>query len=144
MASKRLYVGNLPYEVTEQDLRTLFEPYGPITDVQVIGGRGFAFVEVPEEKAAEAITQVNGTMQWGRGLVVSEARPRQESFGGGSRGGPGGGGGGFKRDGGGGGGGRGGGRGGSGGGGGRGGGGGYGPGGGGGGRGGRRGGRERF
>lgn len=142
MASKRLYVGNLPYEVTEQDLRNLFEPYGPITDVQVIGGRGFAFVEVPEERAADAISQVNGTTQWGRGLVVSEARPRQESFGGG-RGGPGGGGGGFKRDGGGGGGGGGRGGRGGGGGGGR---GGYGPGGGGGGggRGGRRGGRDRF
>lgn len=139
MATKRLYVGNLPYEVSEQDLRSLFEPFGPVTDVQLIGGRGFGFVEVPEERAADAITQVNGTMHWGRGLVVSEARPRQESFGGGGRGGPGGGGG-FKRDGGGGGTG---GRGGRGGGGGR---GGYGPGGGGGGRrGGRRGGnRERF
>lgn len=98
MASKRLYVGNLPYEVGEEELRALFEPFGPITDVQVIGGRGFGFVEVPEERAAEAIAQVNGTTQWGRGLVVSEARPRQESAGG--RGGaPGGG---FKRDGGGG------------------------------------------
>ncbi|HXF83602.1 MAG TPA: RNA-binding protein, partial [bacterium] len=101
MASKRLYVGNLPYEVTEQDLRSLFEPFGPITDVQVIGGRGFAFVEVPEERAADAISQINGTTQWGRNLIVSEARPRQESFGGGRpgaggggyRGGPGGGGG---------------------------------------------------
>jgi RNA recognition motif-containing protein len=139
MANKRLYVGNLPYEVSEQDLRGLFEPFGPVTDVQLIGGRGFGFVEVPEDRAADAITQVNGTMHWGRGLVVSEARPRQESFGGG-RGGLGGPGGGFKRDGGGGGtGGRGGARGGG-----R---GGYGPSGGGGGRrgGGRRGGnRERF
>src|SRR3990170_2152895 len=97
MANKRLYVGNLPYEVSEQDLRGLFEPFGPVTDVQLIAGRGFGFVEVPEDRAADAITQVNGTMHWGRGLVVSEARPRQESFGGG-RGGPGGGG--FKKDGG--------------------------------------------
>jgi len=102
MANKRLYVGNLPYEVSEQDLRGLFEPFGPVTDVQLIAGRGFGFVEVPEDRAADAITQVNGTMHWGRGLVVSEARPRQESFGAG-RGGPGGGG--FKKDGGGGGGG---------------------------------------
>lgn len=98
MATKRLYVGNLPYEVSEQDLRTLFEPYGPITDVQLIGGRGFGFVEVPAERAADAIQAINGTTQWGRGLVVSEARPRAES--GGGRGGSGGG---FRREGGGGG-----------------------------------------
>lgn len=98
MAGKRLYVGNLPYEVTEQDVRGLFEPYGPVTDVQLIGGRGFGFVEVPAERAAEAIQAVNGTTHWGRGLVVSEARPRAES-GGDRRGG----GGGFRRDGGGGG-----------------------------------------
>jgi len=106
MANKRLYVGNLPYEVTEQDLRALFEPFGPVSDVQLIGGRGFGFVEVPEDRAADAIAQVNGTMHWGRGLVVSEARPRQPSFGGERR--PAGGGfnrdsgGGFRRDGGGG------------------------------------------
>lgn len=96
MPSKRLYVGNLAYEVSEQDLRTLFEPYGPITDVQLIGGRGFGFVEVPEERAADAINTLNSTTQWGRGIVVSEARPRQESFGGERRGG--GGNSGFRRD----------------------------------------------
>lgn len=88
MASKRLYVGNLPYDLSEQDLRGLFEPYGPITDVQLIGGRGFGFVEVPAERAPEAIQAINGTTQWGRGLVVSEARPRAEP--GGGRGGSGG------------------------------------------------------
>ncbi|MGH2398341.1 MAG: RNA recognition motif domain-containing protein [bacterium] len=98
MPSKRLYVGNLAYEVSEQDLRTLFEPYGPITDVQLIGGRGFGFVEVPEERSADAINTLNGTTQWGRGVVVSEARPRQESFSGERRGG-GGGNSGFRRDG---------------------------------------------
>lgn len=96
MPSKRLYVGNLAYEVSEQDLRTLFEPYGPITDVQLIGGRGFGFVEIPEERAADAINTLNGTTQWGRAIVVSEARPRQESFGGERRGG--GGNTGFRRD----------------------------------------------
>jgi len=94
MASKRLYVGNLPYEVSEQDLRGLFEPYGPITDVHLIGGRGFGFVEVPDDRAAEAITTLNGSTQWGRSLVVSEARPRQEAGGGDRRGS----GGGFRRD----------------------------------------------
>lgn len=94
MASKRLYVGNLPYEVSEDDLRSLFEPYGPITDVQVISGRGFAFVEVPAERAQDAIQAINGTTQWGRGLVVSEARPRAEPGGDRGRGG------GFRREGG--------------------------------------------
>jgi len=62
MANKRLYVGNLPYEVSEQDLRSLFEPFGPVTDVQLIGGRGFGFVEVPEERAADAITRWLGEL----------------------------------------------------------------------------------
>jgi len=93
MATKRLYVGNLPYDVGEQDLRTLFEPFGPVSAVQLIGGRGFGFVEVPEERAPDAIAQVNGRQHGGRALVVSEARPRQSV--GGERRGPGGG---FRRD----------------------------------------------
>lgn len=94
MATKRLYVGNLPYDVSEQDLRTLFEPFGPVSAVQLIGGRGFGFVEVPDERAPDAIAQVNGRQHGGRALVVSEARPRQPSSGG-ERRGPGAG---FRRD----------------------------------------------
>lgn len=78
MASKSLYVGNLPYDVTEQDLRTLFEPWGPVAETRLIASRGFGFVEVPVEKAAEAITAMNGKEYKGRALVVNEARPRSE------------------------------------------------------------------
>src|SRR5438132_8095959 len=78
MASKSLYVGNLPYDVTEQDLRTLFEAWGPVAETRLIASRGFGFVEVPVEKAADAITAMNGKEYKGRALVVNEARPRSE------------------------------------------------------------------
>ena len=73
MARKRLYVGNLPYEVGEEELRALFEPFGPITDVQVIGGRGFGFVEVPEERAADAIAQVLDAHPDGTELILENS-----------------------------------------------------------------------
>ncbi|MBI2843890.1 MAG: RNA-binding protein [Armatimonadetes bacterium] len=104
MANKSLYVGNMAYSTTEDDLRKLLEPYGPISEVRVIGDKGFAFVEIPEDNMAAAIEATNGKEVGGRTLTVNEARPRTErSSGGGGRGGYGGGGG---RGGGGGGGGR--------------------------------------
>ncbi len=78
MASKRLYVGNLAYDVREEQLRELFAPYGPVTTVQIIGTRGFAFVEVPAERTQDAIQSLNGSLQFGRPIVVNEARPRGE------------------------------------------------------------------
>src|SRR2546428_2660691 len=78
MASKSLYVGNLPYDVTEQDLRTLFEPWGPVAEPGLIASRGCGFVEVPVEKAADAITAMSGKEYKGRALVGNEARPRSE------------------------------------------------------------------
>jgi len=90
MASKTLYVGNLPYECSEDDLRSLFAEYGPVGDVRLIGGKGFGFVDVPEEKAAGAIETLNGRDFKGRALTVNEARPRGEGGGGGGRGGGGG------------------------------------------------------
>jgi len=93
MASKRLYVGNLAYDVREDQLRELFAPYGPVTAVQIIGTRGFAFVEIAEERLQDALTTLNGSVQFGRPIVVNEARPRGErgDFRGGSDRGPGGG-----------------------------------------------------
>ena len=134
MPNKTLYVGNFPYDVTEADIRQLFQPYEPLTEVRMMGNRGFAFVELDAQQADAAVNDLNGQDFRGRPLTVNEARPRSDrGGGGGGRGGGGGGRGGF-------GGGGGGGRGGfGGGGGGR---GGFG-GGGGGGRGGSRGGRER-
>lgn len=95
MANKSLYVGNMSYGTTENDLRTLFEPYGPIAEVRVIGDKGFAFVEIPAENMAAAIDAANGKEVGGRTLTVSEARPRTERSGGGR--GYGGGGGGSRR-----------------------------------------------
>ena len=97
MASKSLYVGNLSYSVTENALRELFAEYEP-TEVRMIGDKGFGFVDVPEEKAADAIAAMNGREIEGRAITVNEARPRAErrdgGGGGGGRGGGGGGGGG--------------------------------------------------
>jgi RNA recognition motif-containing protein len=98
MANKTLYVGNLPYDTSEEDLRELFGAYGPIAEIRLIGDKGFAFVDVPAELSATAIEEMNGKDFNGRTLTVNEARPRTErpssgGFGGG-RGGFGGGGGG--------------------------------------------------
>lgn len=96
LATKSLYVGNLSYETTEDELKSLFEPWGPVSEVRIVQGRGFGFVDVPEENAAEAIAQTNGKEHRGRTLTVSEARPREpRTGGGGGRGGYGGGGGGY-------------------------------------------------
>src|SRR5215211_6629253 len=96
--TKRIYVGNLSYQTTENDLTTLFEQAGQVESVNVITDRdtgrskGFAFVEMSNEDADKAITQFNGAEVNGRALTVNEARPREERSGGG-RGGAGGGGG---------------------------------------------------
>jgi RNA recognition motif-containing protein len=113
---KKLYVGNLSYNVTSSDLEQLFAQHGTVTSAQVINDRdtgrskGFGFVEMAsDEEATAAIAAVNGQQHDGRTLTVNEARPKEDRGGGGGRGGYGGGGGGGGRGGyGGGGGGRGG------------------------------------
>lgn len=96
--SKNLYVGNLSFNTTADDLRDLFSEHGQVTSTQVISdretgrSRGFGFVEMADGAEA-AINAVNGTEFQGRTLTVNEARPREErSGGGGGRGGYGGGG----------------------------------------------------
>lgn len=93
-----IYVGNCPYDVTEDQLRDLFAAYGEVEKVNIITDRdtgrprGFAFVEMTEGSAAEAaIKGVNGTDLGGRALNVNEARPKRDGGGGGRRGGGGGG-----------------------------------------------------
>ena len=103
---KKLYVGNLPYTVSDSDLQRLFEPHGPVASAQVVVDRdtgrskGFGFVEMETNEAAQAaISALNGQDFSGRSLTVNEARPREErgggrgGFGGGGRRGGGGGGG---------------------------------------------------
>jgi len=80
---KNIYVGNLNYRATEEELRNLFEPYGTVERVSVPrdsatgNTRGFAFVEMQDEAAAqEAIRALNGSKLGDRTLVVTKARPR--------------------------------------------------------------------
>lgn len=97
---KNLYVGNMAFATTEDQLRELFSQYGTVTKVQVITDRetgrprGFAFVEMSDGGDA-AIQATNGMQLDGRTLTVNEAKPREDrGGGGGGRGGYGGGGGG--------------------------------------------------
>jgi RNA recognition motif-containing protein len=105
---KKLYVGNLSYDVADADLAQLFAPYGTVESAQVVQdkmtgrSRGFGFVEMGSDQEAQAaIAALNGKDSGGRALTVNEAKPREERGGGGG----GGGGRGPRRDGGGGGGG---------------------------------------
>jgi len=109
--AKKLYVGNLSFNVTQDQLQEMFTPYGTVQSAQVISDRdtgrskGFGFVEMGSDREAEAaITGMNGQMMDGRSLTVNEAKPKEPRTGGG--GGYGGGGGGGYGGGGGGGGGR--------------------------------------
>ena len=95
--AKKLYVGNLPYSVSDSDLQAMFAPFGTVESAQVIVDRdtgrskGFGFVEMssPQEGQA-AIEALHDKDVGGRKLVVNEARPREERGGGGGRGGDGG------------------------------------------------------
>ena len=102
--SRKLYVGNLPYETTESDLETLFAEAGAVESVNVIRdretgrARGFAFVEMATDQDAQAaVTQLNDRSFGGRRLTVNEARPQAPRSGGGGGGFGGGGGGGRQR-----------------------------------------------
>ena len=99
MANKTLYVGNISYSSTEQSLQEAFAAYGA-SNVRIIEGRGFAFLDIDADKLEAAVADKNGAQLDGRTLTVNEARPKGEgggggrSGGGGGRGGYGGGGGG--------------------------------------------------
>jgi RNA recognition motif-containing protein len=98
--TKRIYVGNLPFTASEDEVRELFEAFGTVTSVSLITDRetgrprGFGFVEM-EDGADEAISSLDGNDMGGRPLKINEARPREGGGGGGGgvRGGGGGGGG---------------------------------------------------
>ena len=96
MATK-LYVGNLTYQMTDQELHDLFAEAGNVSSAQVVNdrytgqSRGFGFVEMAsEDEAQQAIAAINGRNVGGRALVVNESRPREGGGGGGNRGGGGG------------------------------------------------------
>ncbi|MDG1301103.1 MAG: RNA-binding protein [Opitutae bacterium] len=100
----KMYVGNLSYDVTQEELQALFEAHGAVSDVFIVKDResgrprGFAFVTMAEKSAMDAaIEALNGADFMGRNLAINEARPREErpsgggGYGGGGRGGNGGG-----------------------------------------------------
>ncbi len=93
--SKRIYVGNLSFNTSAEDLRSAFGQYGDVVSASVVSdretgrSRGFAFVEM-NDGADDAIDALNGQDLGGRTLTVNEARPREERRGGGGGGGRGG------------------------------------------------------
>jgi len=98
----KIYVGNMPYAMTVEELKALFEQFGTVANANLAIDRetgrvrGFGFVEMPDATQANAAIQgINGTEQGGRKLMVNEARPREDrprrDFRGGDRGG-------FRRD----------------------------------------------
>ena len=94
---KRLYVGNLSYQVDSSELQQLFGQHGQVVSAQVISDResgrskGFGFVEMANDAEADAaVAALNGQQHGGRTLTVNEARPREERGGGGFGGGGGG------------------------------------------------------
>jgi RNA recognition motif-containing protein len=97
-----IYVANIPFKATEDELKGLFEEYGEVSSAKIIldkftqRSRGFGFIEMSDDAAArQAITSLNGADFMGKNLVVNEARPKTDAprSGGGNRGG----GGGFNR-----------------------------------------------
>ena len=89
--STNIYVGNLPFSATEDEIRELFAAYGAVTSVHLVTDRetgrlrGFGFVEMETDEDAEtAIAELNGVALQGRSLTVNVARPRAERRSGGS------------------------------------------------------------
>ena len=82
--AKSIYVGNLPWSATEEDVREAFASYGDVTSVKLVEDRetgrprGFGFVEMDDQSALAAIEALDGTDFGGRNLKVNEARPRTE------------------------------------------------------------------
>ena len=90
----KLYVGNLPFTATEEDVRELFSKQGTVEKVSLINDRdtgrprGFGFVEMAQADASRAMQALNGADFNGRALKVNEAQDRERPGGGGNRGGP--------------------------------------------------------
>jgi len=85
MIMKSIYVGNLSFSATEEDIRNLFSSYGTVHSVKLVSDRetgrprGFAFVEMEDSAAATAISALNGKEVGGRSLRINEARERERA-----------------------------------------------------------------
>ena len=81
--SKKIYIGNLPFTATNDEVEASFAQYGEVVSVRIVTDRdtgrpkGFCFVEMSDEGATEAIAALNGADYKGRTIVVSEARPQE-------------------------------------------------------------------
>lgn len=88
-----MYVSNLDFQVTDEDLKSLFAPYGEILSVKIITdretgrSRGFAFVDMPDGAAEKAIKELEGSQLRNRAISVSKARPKSDDRGGSGGGG---------------------------------------------------------
>jgi len=81
MSGSKLFVGNLDFSVTEEEVRTLFGNYGTVQEVSIIPGRGFGFVEMAESEAAQQAKEaLNETEFHGRNLRVDEAHPPKKRY----------------------------------------------------------------
>lgn len=84
--SKTLYVGNLPWSLTEDELAQAFSAHAQVVGARIITdretgrSRGFGFVEVQDEDVEQAVEAMNGTQLGGRDIIVNEARPRQNRY----------------------------------------------------------------
>ncbi|HAF06983.1 MAG: RNA-binding protein [bacterium] len=82
----KIYVGNLSFSLTDEELKKEFEVFGEVNSVTIIKDRetnrskGFGFVEMSDENAQKAINELNGKEVAGRKLVVNQAKPREEGF----------------------------------------------------------------
>jgi RNA recognition motif-containing protein len=85
MNMKSIYVGNLPFSATEEEILNLFSPYGTVHGVKLVSdretgrARGFGFVEMEDAAAASAISALNGKEVGGRSLRINEARERERA-----------------------------------------------------------------
>ncbi len=79
MEGSKLYVGNLSYSATIEEIKELFSGFGEVREVKVIAGKGFGFVEMGSQTEAEkAKKELNNTQFMGRTLTVDEARPQRD------------------------------------------------------------------
>jgi RNA recognition motif-containing protein len=86
MSANKLYVGNLSYSVTPEELKELFSEHGEVLEVKIIEGKGFGFIEMETQAEAEgARKELDGTMLKGRNLRVNPAKPPKSRRGSGRR-----------------------------------------------------------
>ncbi|NQT29505.1 MAG: RNA-binding protein [Candidatus Saganbacteria bacterium] len=82
--AKTLYIGNLPWKLSEDDIRAAFEAHAPVSSIRIISERdtgrskGFGFVEVEDADADKVVKAMNGFELGGRALIVNEARPKAD------------------------------------------------------------------